>query len=386
MSKSDFRVVFGDFNLCFDPELLKEMVLLFDDICFMHHPEQARQVLDGLRNGGTKPLFASVQDLLLGVVSDYDLLAREGAVSFCEDLREFKDQCRTAIVDPGLAGIADESLQRNVAKLWKDGEDFPSLEHLTRTQVTLMEISPIMSFFYGDEVHEHIAWLLDTGDASKRFTQTVNTTAVFLNTVVLYSLLHDRYPVFGHPPLCSLFNDRLRRLSVMRHGKLEMPFNTYGVEQFSISILQTLVPREALMRKSMLDVLNYRRNGAAALNTFRQGVASIVERTCQKGVWSSSGDDIERLIAAEVEPALRSLEKDLRRNLSKLWTDIMLSTAALAPAVLSAALSANSGVIDGILKSLPTLAIPSLAAVLRKLRADRETHEDSYLSYLVTLK
>ena len=49
-------------------------------------------------------------------------------------------------------------------------------------------------------------------------------------------------------------------------------------------------------------------------------------------------------------------------------------------------LSTTGSVIDGILRSLPTLALPSLAAMLLKLRADRETCEDSYLSYLVTMK
>ena len=163
-----------------------------------------------------------------------------------------------------------------------------------------MEFSPTMWFFYGDEVREHIAWLFDARDASKRFTQTVNTVAVVLNAVMLYSMLHGRYPVFGHPALCGLFNERVRRLSVIRNDRLELPFSTLGVEQLSISILQTLVSRETMSKKSMPEVLGYRRKGTASLNSFRQGVADIVSRTCQKGLWSSSGDDIQRLIASRL--------------------------------------------------------------------------------------
>ena len=115
--------------MCYDPELLKEMVLLFDDVCFMHHPEHARQLMEGIRSGAKKPLFAPVEEILSGLVDDYDLLVKEGAVSFSEDLKEFRDQCRKAIIDPNLAGVTDGSLQRGVAKLWRGEDDSPSPEY-----------------------------------------------------------------------------------------------------------------------------------------------------------------------------------------------------------------------------------------------------------------
>ncbi len=375
-------VLYGGTTLCFDKTLLKHLVLLFDDVRFLYHPSHAIRLMESMREHMDKnPLLAKA---LSGVPETYEYLAGEGAVSYAADLAGFKQAYQSALVSPKLSGIADGSLLQYVGANWRDTLDIQP-GSLTTSALLNYEISPLMFVYYGEpEVRKHTQWLLDPGHRERRFTQAVNTMAIVLNTLLLYSLENRLGLVFDSEHVQKLVMGRLGGLGplVARDGESALARGV-STATLELAVARRIVKPGTLESMTFKQVIRHRSSGAVALADFRAALGELLERVQRRGSWTSREPDVERLVQAEVEPELQRLDAKLRGHLRTLWGDIVIGEAFAAPAILTALVTPFNYTM--LAAAVSATLLPIVTAVRTRNERDKTAGESSFLGYLVRI-
>lgn len=302
-----------------DLSTLKKAILLFDELHFMDRPRYVFEWGCSSEAAERSPLRNLAGDFQAAGVPLYVHWTLTGHVNGV-----FRDEVETDVNDLQFlhrfqTGLRESAAFRRLQETPDDDGD-PWLTHRDMTFLSRIDWTNLIRTPADASalLEEPLRYPLDYDDpeaATKMFVYCAAICSAKIHNGLSYGARNGLTPLADAPPYGELVTwQSARPQQGLLNGDSEIP-----ITDLAYSILDEIVPRQAIDSMTLEEAIRYRHQSAHAREEFLEHL-SVLQLKARVGTDGELAKSLRRLIATEVLPAAKAFRHKLRAINETFWT------------------------------------------------------------------